>query len=65
MKVLDNQIKLVEMTIGELIEQHSKCQAGFLALEIKQQKERLEVLYDSRRRRIRKAKNSLNKTRRR
>jgi hypothetical protein len=65
MKVLDNQIKLVEMTIGELIEQHNKCRAEFLALEIKQQKERLEVLYDSRRTRIRKAKNSLNKTRRR
>jgi hypothetical protein len=59
-KDLEQEISFVELTIGKMIEQYNKCSAELLKLEIKQYKERLKALYDTRRR-IRKATNGTRK----
>ena len=59
-KDLEQEISFVERTIGEMIEQYNKCSAELLKLEIKQYKERLKGLYESRRR-TRKATNGTRK----
>lgn len=59
-KDLNQEIAFVERTIGDMIEQYNKCSAQLLEIQIREYKERLRTLYDTRRR-TRKATNGTRK----
>ena len=59
-KDLNQEITFVEQTIGKMIEQYNKCSAQLLEIQIREYKERLRALYDTRRR-TRKATNRTRK----